>query len=188
MVRYFSFLRAINVGGHSVKMDILRQVFASLGFSDVETYIASGNIIFETTSLDAAEIEQKIEMGLFQELGYKVAAFLRRSEELAGIACYRPFPLAELDTAQAFNVAFISNPLDDEAVQRLMERRTDIDNFHVHGREVYWLCRKKQSESIFSNAVLEKTVGRQSTLRGINTIYNMAEKYGLSCDRHWRKR
>jgi len=46
-----------------------------------------------------------------------------------------------------------------------MTLKTDIDDFDVHGREVYWLCQKKQSESTFSNAVLEKTLGIQATLR-----------------------
>jgi len=55
--------------------------------------------------------------------------------------------------------------------------KTDIDDFHVHGREVYWLCLKKQSESKFSNVVLEKTLGMRSTMRGIKTIKKIAEKY-----------
>jgi uncharacterized protein (DUF1697 family) len=58
-----------------------------------------------------------------------------------------------------------------------MALKTDIDDFHVHGREIYWLCRKKQSESTFSNAVLEKTIGRRSTLRGVDTVKKMAAKY-----------
>jgi len=58
-----------------------------------------------------------------------------------------------------------------------MALATDIDSFSTHEREVYWLCKKKQSESKFSNAVLEKTLGIQSTLRGINTVRKMAEKY-----------
>jgi uncharacterized protein (DUF1697 family) len=57
---------------------------------------------------------------------------------------------------------------------------TEIDDFRVHGREIYWLCQKKQSESTFSNTVLEKTVGRRSTLRGANTVRKMAEKYAGS--------
>ncbi|MBK7317117.1 MAG: hypothetical protein IPI86_05530 [Anaerolineales bacterium] len=55
--------------------------------------------------------------------------------------------------------------------------KTDIDDFHIHGRELYWLCRKKQSESKISNVVLEKALGLKTTLRGINTINKMAEKY-----------
>jgi uncharacterized protein (DUF1697 family) len=178
--RYFAFLRAVNVGGHTVKMDVLRQIFESLGYMAVETYIASGNVIFESACTDVPALEEEITVKLYQELGYEVAAFLRTGEELAAIASYRPFSLEELDTAEAYNVAFLTCVLDDSATHRLMDKRTGIDSFQVRGREVYWLCRRKQSESTFSNAVLEKVVGRKSTLRGVNTIYNLAEKYALS--------
>ena len=94
--------------------------------------------------------------------------------------CYRPFSLAELDIAQALNIAFLSGAPDEAAVERLMGMKTEIDNFHVRGREVYWLCRKKQSESTFSNVALEKALGTPSTLRGVNTIVKLAEKYVLS--------
>ncbi|HLE29937.1 MAG TPA: hypothetical protein VI793_17555, partial [Anaerolineales bacterium] len=76
--------------------------------------------------------------------------------------------------------AFLADKLDDKLKQKLMALRTDIDDFHVHEREIYWLCRKKQSESTFSNAVLEKTLGRQSTLRGANTIKKIAAKYSAA--------
>jgi hypothetical protein len=58
-----------------------------------------------------------------------------------------------------------------------MTYKNEIDDFHVHGREVYWLCQIKQSESKFSNAAFEKIIGRRATFRGINTIQRMAEKY-----------
>ena len=118
--------------------------------------------------------------GCENSLGYAVATFLRTDAELAAIACYRPFSLAELDLAQALNIAFLPGVPDEAAVERLMGMKTEIDNFHVRGREVYWLCRKKQSESTFSNVALEKALGRPSTLRGVNTIVKLVEKYGLS--------
>jgi len=52
--------------------------------------------------------------------------------------------------------------LDDESKKKVAALETDIDDFHVHGRELYWLCKRKQSESTFSNAVLEKTLGKPS--------------------------
>jgi len=177
MSRYIAFLRAINVGGHTVKMDTLRQLFESLGFSDVETFIASGNVVFETTTRDARTLEKKIEHQLQEALGYEVATFIRTDAELADIANYKPFRQADLDAAVALNIAFLAEPLDAQSKQKLMALRTDIDDFHVHGREIYWLCLKKQSESTFSNAVLEKTLGRRSTLRGADTVKKMAAKY-----------
>jgi len=180
MSRFIAFLRAINVGGHTVRMDHLRQLFESLGFSGVETFIASGNVVFETTSRNAKALERKIEKRLREALGYEVATFVRTGTELADIANYRPFRQSQLDDAVALNIAFLAEPLDNTSQKKLMALRTDIDDFHVHGREIYWLCRRKQSESTFSNAVLEKTLGRSSTLRGADTVKKIAAKYSLS--------
>lgn len=178
MSKYIAFLRAINVGGHTVKMDHLRDIFESLGFSNVETFIASGNVIFETKSKDAPALERKIEKRLKDLLGFDAAAFIRSDSELAGIADYQPFPTPQMESAAALNVAFLHETLDEKAKRSLMALKSDIDDFHTHGREVYWLCRKKQSDSKFSNAVLEKILSRKSTLRGLNTVRKMAEKYG----------
>jgi uncharacterized protein (DUF1697 family) len=178
MARYFAFLRAINVGGHTVKMDALRELFEAMGFSGVETFIASGNVVFEAGSADARELETRIEGKLGEALGFEVATFVRTEAELAAIASYEPFSPAKLDAAQALNVAFLAKPLDGKAEEVLMALRTEIDDFHAHGREVYWLCLKKQSESTFSNAVFERTLGRRATFRGIRTVRKMAVKYG----------
>lgn len=177
MARYIAFLRAVNVGGHTVKMDTLRGIFESLGLSNVETFIASGNVVFETAAKDTQPLEAKIAKKLKEELGYDVATFIRTADELASIANYKPFPKSMLEAAVALNVAFLAEPLKDPAKKKLMALKTGIDDFHVHGREIYWFCLKKQSESTFSNAVLERTLGIQSTLRGFNTIQKLAEKY-----------
>ena len=175
MTRYIAFLRAINVGGHVVKMDVLRGQFESLGFLNVETFIASGNVLFETKL--NSNLEKKIESKLREALGYDVATFIRTDAELKAVANYKAFAQSQLDAATAFNVAFLKELLDDNSNQKVMSLRTDIDDFHVHGRELYWLCQKKQSDSTFSNAVLEKTLGRPSTIRGVNTIQKIAAKY-----------
>jgi uncharacterized protein (DUF1697 family) len=177
MSRYFAFLRAINVGGHTVKMDALRHIFESLGFTSVETFIASGNVIFEAGQQDPAALEKAIETRLHEALGYEVATFIRTAAELAAIASYQPFPQSDLDEAPTLNIAFLADPLDPASIQKLMTWRTEIDDFHVHRREIYWLCLKKQSESTFSNAVLEKALGRKATLRGVGTVKKMAEKF-----------
>jgi uncharacterized protein (DUF1697 family) len=180
MSRYIAFLRAINVGGHTVKMDRLRQIFESLGYSKVETFIASGNVVFETTSKNTRALETQIESKLREALGYEVTTFIRTDTELSAISTYKPFKQTDLDAAIALNIAFLTDPLDNPSKQKLMALRTDIDDFHVNEREIYWLCLKKQSESTFSNALLEKTLGIKSTLRGVNTVMKMAEKYSIT--------
>jgi uncharacterized protein (DUF1697 family) len=177
MTKFVAFLRAINVGGHTVKMDALRRLFESLGFANVETFIASGNVLFETRSGNAAALEKKIESKLKEWLGYDVATFLRTNAEVKRIVNYKSFPPAQLDSATAFNVAFLKEPPDSASKQKVAALKTDIDDFHVHGRELYWLCKKKQSESTFSNAVLEKTLRKPSTIRGMETVRKIAAKY-----------
>jgi len=119
----------------------------------------------------------KIEKGLQDSLGFEVAAFIRSDSELAAIADYQPFPTPQMDYAVVLNIAFLSASLDDKSKKLVMSLKSEIDDFHVHEREVYWLCLKKQSESKFSNAVLEKTLDRKSTMRGLNTVRKLAEKY-----------
>ena len=177
MARYVAFLRAINVGGHVVTMDALKRHFRSMGFASVETFIASGNVLFESRVNDAAKVERTIAAALEKALGYQVAAFVRTTRELASIAEREPFPRTRLEESTAFVVGLLAAPLDAAAVRRVMALRTDIDDFHVDRREIYWLCRTKQSESTFSNAVFEKAVGAKITFRSMTTIRKMAAKH-----------
>ena len=178
MSRYIAFLRAINVGGHTVKMDDLRQLFEAMDFTHVETFIASGNVIFDSNATNLVSLEKKIAKHLHKELGYEVATFIRTPIELAAIAAYQPFPKAVFEAATAFNIAFLGEAPSAVAVQKLLALKNATDDFHVNGREVYWLCRVKQSDSKFSNVILEKTLGQAATFRGAKTISKMAAQYG----------
>jgi uncharacterized protein (DUF1697 family) len=177
MTQYVAFLRAINVGGHNVKMEDLRKLFESFGLANVETFIASGNIIFETVLESDRKLEKQIEAKLHESLGYEVATFIRTTAEIAEIARYKPFEETKLQAAQALNVAFLAEPLSEDGQKALQSFRTDIDEFHTHGREMYWLCKKKQSESTFSNAIFERKLKVQATFRGWNTILKLTAKY-----------
>lgn len=177
MRRHIAFLRAINVGGHTVKMNHLRQLFEALGFAGVETFIASGNVIFESPVENSRKLEEQIEAHLRQALGYEVATFIRSASEVAAVAAYQPFP-AELDTeGSSLYVMFLASPLNSEAQHKLSGLRTAVDDFHAHGREVFWLCRKKISDSLVNGALLGKTIGGPTTMRNVTTVRKLAAKY-----------
>jgi uncharacterized protein (DUF1697 family) len=177
MPRLIAFLRAINVGGHHVTMAELRGIFEALGFKTVETFIASGNVIFDARSGDIATLQQKIESQLLRSLGYEVKTFLRTVPEVAAIARYKPFHESKLKSAAALNVAFLIEPIGAESEKSLLGLRTEIDDFHVHGREVYWLCKTKQSDSRFSNTRFEKILNARATWRNVNTVKRLVAKY-----------
>lgn len=175
MSKYVAFLRAINVGGHVVKMDHLRGLFESLGFTEVATVIASGNVIFTSTSRSASGLEKKIEDHLRQTLGYEVITFVRTTGELKAIAAYRPFDASEIDPAgNALYIGFLKGGPSDEARQKLASSATEDDKFHFSGREMYWLRRKKFSDSKLSGPLLEKTLGMRTTLRNCTTVKRIA--------------
>lgn len=176
--RWIAFLRAINVGGHTVKMDRLRELFAALDLRNVETFIASGNVIFDVPNVKAATLEKQIASHLHASLGYDVATFIRSDAELAAIASYQPFASSEVDDqGNMLYIAFLPSPPNEAAQQKLMALQTEIDEFHVHEREIYWLCRKTISQSTFSGALLEKAIGMAATMRNITTVRKLAAKY-----------
>jgi uncharacterized protein (DUF1697 family) len=177
MPKLIAFLRAINVGGHNVTMLELRGIFEGLSLKNVETFIASGNVIFESRSGDIPALQRKIEGQLLLSLGYEVKAFLRTIPEVVAIARYKPFSESQLGSAAALNVAFLADPLDTKAGKSLVIFKTGIDDFQMQGREVYWLCKTKQSDSKFSNTRFEKALNARATWRNINTVRRLAAKY-----------
>jgi uncharacterized protein (DUF1697 family) len=176
MPRLIAFLRAVNVGGHTVPMARLRQEFEALGFTRVETFIASGNVIFTSRSADLTGLAKKIEARLQAAFGFEVATFLRTDAEVAAVASCEPF--AQIGEGATLYVGFIDRPLDAAAARAVMTFKTEVDDFHVKGREVYWLRKTRQSDSPFKYADLEKKLKIRATFRGINTVVRLAAKHG----------
>jgi uncharacterized protein (DUF1697 family) len=176
MPRYVAFLRAINVGGHTVAMASLRRHFEEAGCGGVETVIASGNVLFESSSRSAAVLEKRIAAHLEGRLGYVVAAFLRTPEELASIAAHRPFARSDCERpGNSLFVAFHGHAADAASRRRVLGLASDFDDLRIRGREVYWLCRGRSSASKIYGGGLEKALGQPATLRNAATVRKIAE-------------
>jgi len=171
--RHIALLRAINVGGRTVRMDHLRSLFDELGFRNVETLIASGNVTFDATTADAAKLERKIEEHLEKRLGFWSDTFARSRAELEAIVGHPAFPPAKVKSAHALWIAFLKKEPSRTAVDALLGARGATDEFHVHGREVYWLRHKTSSESQFTGS-LDKILGMPVTARNITTVRKLA--------------
>jgi uncharacterized protein (DUF1697 family) len=167
MFRFIAFLRAINVGGgRTVKMQSLRQIFESLGFFNVATFIASGNVVFETTTKRTETLERKIEKALKEALGYEVRTFVRGEDELAKIANYRPFPGSKFDETWQSNIIFLADNLNTKLKQNVKALRTKTDEFEVHGREVIGGGAGNRMERFFRLFPLRKFSVRHSLCAG----------------------
>ena len=174
MPKYIAFLRAINVGGHTVKMDHLSKLFEGLGFSSVETFIASGNVIFETTVKNTATLEKKIAEHLEKSLGYPVDTFLRTIQEVGEIEQRSPF------TAQgkedSVYVAFLHEAPNAAATSALMALKSKANDFAILEREIYWL-RLNKEDPLFLKNPLEKVLKLSATMRNMTTVRKLCEKY-----------
>lgn len=177
MPRYVAFLRAVNVGGRVVKMDELRGHFTAAGFTNVETFIASGNVIFDTPAKAGPALEGKIETALKKALGYDVPAFVRTLEQTATAAARQPFPASAVAGAGAFLVGLLKAPVDPAAETRLNALEPSVHRFRIVGTELYWLCTLKQSETTLTPGKIEKALGGPTTMRAMTSIGKLAAKH-----------
>jgi len=178
MIKYVVFLKAINVGGHTVKMDYLKKLFEQMGFAKVTTFIASGNVIFETKTKNTESIKKKIETELEKSLDYKVATFIRTLSEVKEISEYKSFKDSDLENEQnSLYIGFLDNQPDKESQKKVLALSDEANEFHFNHKEMYWLCRKNFSDSGISGKTLEKALGMKTTIRNSTTVRKMAIKF-----------
>ena len=176
MHRYVALLRGLNVGGHRVKMDHLRSLFQEMGHADVATFIASGNVIFSTSSDDVAAHEASIEAQLQEALGYEVATFVRTPEELQDVGAFEWVGQGSEDSVY---VTFTKEPVGAEVRHVLTGLESETDRFEFRGREMYWLIRGKLSESpLFGGAVTKAMKGVPNTARNMTSLRKLLAKHG----------
>jgi uncharacterized protein (DUF1697 family) len=180
MARFVALIRAINVGGHTVKMTDLKQYFVDMGLANVATVIASGNVIFETTRARAAAretLQPSITATLSNHLGFEADTFLRTPAELSAIA--RSTPLDAAHAANASSVLYVSFLRDrqrDDAVVRLTALHNAVDEFALDGLELYWLQKRGNGASQIKPAQLAAIITGPATSRNITTVRRLADK------------
>jgi len=172
--RYIAFLRAINVGGTTlIKMTDLKRMFESFGLENVETFIQTGNVIFDSDESKASVLEEQIERQLEKAFGKRVQLFVRTTREVAAMVNSCPFIPQDKETAY---VAILDQKPDKKSIDALLAFRSDADDFAVIGKDVFCLRRDREA-SLISNNFIEKTIGVAGTTRNMTTIKKLAEKY-----------
>lgn len=156
-------------------MDRLRLLFEELGLNDVETVIASGNVLFSSSARTGAALEENIERHLESALGYDVTTFIRTPAEMTAVAEFEPFP-GMVTEGHTLTVAFLKEHPGKQIAERLHGMHTDYDDLLVHGRELYWLARGRMSDSKVWRTPMEKVLGGPATSRNVTTIKKLAAR------------
>jgi uncharacterized protein (DUF1697 family) len=132
MIKYVALLRAVNVGGTGkLPMAVLKQICIDAGFDMVETYIASGNVVFESTH-KGARVHSELERRLLDDTGRKIDVFIRTAAEMQAVLRANPFPKADTARTYAF---FLSGKPPPDALANI-RRQTD-EELRAGTREIY---------------------------------------------------
>ena len=173
MATYIGFLRAINLGRNRKfpKASIIKAVEAA-GFSEVETYINTGNVRFDTTLRSRSKIEAALEEAFLAEAGFEVPTMVFTPKELREIA----------EHAQSFGhggrhyVSLLKEPPAAAAVKALEDSSTTDEVAKVGGRAVHLLIGENYHEARLTNAAVEKHLG-VATNRNVTVIRALVEKW-----------
>lgn len=178
MERYVAFLRGMNLGNRRIRNPELAAEFEQLGFLEVATFRASGNVIFGVDGKEsAAKLTARIEAGLAEGLGYDVPVYLRTIAELAEIAAREPFPAKAVAASKGkLQVQMLAKKPSAAAAKRALASSTDEDRLAIAGRELYWLPSGGISESELDLKAIDQALG-PGTMRTIGTVEQIAAKH-----------
>ncbi len=177
MNRYVAFLRGMNLGGRRITNDALRLHFEALGWEQVATFRASGNVIFVGDGDPPAKLTTRLEAGLAEALGYEVPVFLRRADALSAIAAHEPFDAEEVAASGGkLQIALLVKKPSAAAAKKALVLATDADLLAIEGRELYWLPDGGMSDSELDLKAIAAVLGPM-TIRTKGTIDQIAAKY-----------
>jgi uncharacterized protein (DUF1697 family) len=169
-MRYAALLRGINVGGNKkVAMAQLRELLADLGYTDVVTYLQSGNAVFTSPAADPQALGSAIADGITERFGMSVSVVIRTGAELAAALSSSPLP-GEPENPSRFFVAFLAGAPAASNIQAIEAESFGPDQVWVSGREAYLWCPNGAADTKLTNVFLEKRLGVTATSRNWNTV------------------
>jgi uncharacterized protein (DUF1697 family) len=173
--RYVALLRSVNVAGHGrLAMDELRASFDALGYTDVTTYIQTGNVLFSTKSKGEAGLAAAIEQRLADDFGDAPAVLIRSLAELRRIGGASPYAKGGSDPAR-HHVTFLAQVPSKAALQALSLPESGRDELVVDGKEVYVHTPDGYAHTKYTGTFLERRLGVVSTTRNWNTVAKLCE-------------
>lgn len=173
---YIALLRGINVSGSNIlKMAELKLFFIDLGFSNVTTYIQSGNVIFEANLAEIHQIEEKIVKGITQTFGYSVNVLVLTKETLEAIFRSNPYIQNGNIDISKLHVTLLNNEPFSEGIEQIKELSTNEDEFEIIDKYIYLYCPNGYGNTKLNNNLFEKKLKSMATTRNWKTISKLVE-------------
>jgi uncharacterized protein (DUF1697 family) len=180
MTTYISMLRGINVGGHKkIKMDTLKQLYVELGYTNVQTYIQSGNVIFQAQGIDAVIFAKSIAKQILEVTGLEVPVLVLKLDEMKQIVENNPFTLDSSKNTASFHVTFLSAIPDTTSVEKLKSTDFGADHFELLDKAIYVYCPTGYGNTKLTNTFFENKLKVTATSRNWKTVNELVRLAGL---------
>lgn len=181
-MRYIALLRGINVSGKNmIKMEELRQMFEALGFTNVTSYINSGNIAFDIGSSgnkaslkSQKEIAERIEAAIEKSFGLVIQTMVRTQADIRRAFELDPFS-GRYESHKEMHLLFLKQEMDEEKQAELLGKQTDNERFLINGREIYCHLKLGVADSLLGKGFIEKKLKTPVTARNWRTVQKLAE-------------
>ena len=173
---FISMLRGINVGGHNIiKMDALRELYASLKFENPQTYVQSGNVIFKSGESNLDKVAKRLQDAIEKKFKCRPEIILRTADELRRVIKKNPFAKRpNLDPAKLL-VSFLASDPGNQARENLRRRKFSPEEVHVAARELYIYFPNGMGKSKLPWSSLDKILHTPATGRNWNSVNKMLE-------------
>lgn len=173
METYIALLRGINVSGQKpVPMQALKALVEALGYTQVRTYIQSGNVVFRTAEAEPASVAGQMEEKIMAQFAFHVPVLVRRAGELQEALNRNPFLQQEVEKDK-LHVTFLSDQPEPARFSTLAAGNYGTDQYHLGEREVFLYCPQGYGRTKLTNTYLENKLGRQATTRNLKTVQQL---------------
>jgi uncharacterized protein (DUF1697 family) len=168
-------LRGVNLGNRRIKMDALRAVYESLGLKDPQTYVQSGNVVFQTKERDLTRLTARIEAAIEKTFGFSSDVLLRTAPEMQDVIAKNPFAGRPEIVPAKLLVVFLSADPGEEARRQVRAIQAKPDELFIYGRELYIYFPNGQARPTLKFGQVEKAIKTKSTGRNWNSVTKLLE-------------
>ena len=177
-MEYVALLRGINVGGKTLKMEPLVELFEAMKLANVRTYIQSGNVLFTAAASGAGKLKAELESRIAKRFGLAVTVILRTRRELKRVLDSNPLLQSGSRDSERMHVTFLEDEPAAAAPGASPAAGNPQDEFSLAGKEVYVYCPGGYGKTVFSNSYFEKALQVKATTRNWRTVTKLCELMG----------
>lgn len=172
--RYLALLRGINVGGKNIiRMTALRACFEKMGFSDVLTYIQSGNVVFKTAIANQAALEHRIEQALAKQFNYASRVVIISHDTLKRVTKQAPPGFGKIPATYRYDVIFLKTPLTPREAMKAVEVKEGVDRVSGGAHALYFSRLISKATQSRMSKIVPKPEYQYMTIRNWNTTIQL---------------